>query len=99
MVNHPNRGARGPGSTPTPAEIRAARAAAGHTQRQAAETVFATERAWAEWEADRGEGQYPGRRMHPATFLLYRALCAGKASEAWAILKGKDGYHEDEKKG
>ena len=51
-------------SYPTPSEIRAARTARGLTQRQAAETVLYTERAWQDWEAGL-------RRMHPAIWGLF----------------------------
>lgn len=49
---------------PTPAEIRAAREAAGHTQTQAAQTVRGAMRAWQDWEAGL-------RRMHPGLWELY----------------------------
>lgn len=93
MVNHPNRGKqRTIASAPTPAEIRKARKKNGHTQREAADVVFATERAWTEWEADRGPEGYPGRQMHPGLFLLYRARTAPTAREKAAVLNGVDGY-------
>ncbi len=91
MVNHPNRGQRTMASTPTPQEIRRARKKAGHTQLEAATLVFASVRAWTEWEADRPDG-YPGRNMHPGLFLLYRARCAPTAREKAAVLNGADGY-------
>lgn len=49
---------------PVPESIRAARAAAGHTQTQAARVIYSTLRTWQKWEG--GE-----RRMHPALFELY----------------------------
>ncbi len=39
---------------PSPAEVRAARSAAGLTQTQAAELVHAKLRTWQHWEADAG---------------------------------------------
>jgi putative transcriptional regulator len=50
--------------SPTPDEIRAARAAAGLTQVAAAELVHSTERAWQTWEG--GE-----RKMSAAVFELF----------------------------
>lgn len=69
MANHPNRG-RGQhqARNPTPAEIRAAREAAGLTQAEAAEKIYATLRAWQNWEADDGD---ESRRMHPGLFELF----------------------------
>lgn len=69
MSAHPNRGPRGPSSTPAPAEIRAAREAAGLTQTQAAHLVHGTLRAWQEWEAG-------NRRMHPGLWELFRLKLA-----------------------
>lgn len=69
MSAHPNRGPKGPSSTPTPAEIRAAREAAGLTQTQAAQLVHGTLRAWQEWEAG-------NRRMHPGLWELFRLKLA-----------------------
>lgn len=54
---------------PTPDEIRAARAAAGLTQPQAAALVHGTVRAWQEWEGDR-------RKMHPGLWELFRIKTA-----------------------
>jgi len=52
---------------PTPAEIRAARLAAGLTQSQAADLVCSKLRTWQQWEAgDRG--------MHPGLWKLFRVL-------------------------
>ena len=64
MTSHPNRGAPGPGSNPTPEEVRAARAAAGHTQLQASALIFGSLRAWEDYEAG-------ARRMHPAIWAWY----------------------------
>lgn len=66
MTNHPNRSRRGnPAANPSPAEIRAARQATGLTQTQAARLIYATLRAWQEWEAG-------NRSMHPAMWELWR---------------------------
>lgn len=61
MTSHPNRSKRNPkaGRNPTPDEIRKAREKAGLTQTQAAEIVFASLRAWQDYEG----GQ---RKMHPS---------------------------------
>lgn len=69
MPNHPNRSKRSPapGSNPKPSQIRAEREAAGLTQTQAAEKVYATLRTWQDWEA---EGD-TNRRMHPAIWELW----------------------------
>ena len=53
--------------TPTPDDLRAARAAAGHTQAQASHAVRASRRSWAAWEA--GETAMPA-----GLWLLYRLL-------------------------
>ena len=70
-VSHPNRSrrAKSPSANPAPAEIRAAREAAGLTQTEAAELVHSTLRAWQNWETESGDEQ---RRMHPATWELFR---------------------------
>lgn len=67
MSNHPNRSRRGdaPGRNPDPAEIRAAREAAGLTQTQAAEIVWGNLRSWQNWEAG-------ATRMHPAIFWAWQ---------------------------
>lgn len=55
-------------ATPAPAEVRAAREAAGHTPKEAAAAIYGTTKAWVEWETDT-----PGaRRIHPAFFQLYQ---------------------------
>lgn len=77
MVNHPNRsrfdGLRKPGATPTPAEIREAREAAGLTQTEAAQLIYSTLRAWQEWEVEPKPDSTAGRRMHPGLFELFQA--------------------------
>lgn len=50
---------------PTPATIRAARAAAGLTQTAAAALLHTTCRVWQQWEAG-------DRKMHPAFWELFR---------------------------
>ncbi|MHB1266407.1 MAG: helix-turn-helix domain-containing protein [Acidithiobacillus ferriphilus] len=65
MANHPNRGPLGTmGQSPSPAAILAERMRLGHTQSQAARSIWCTERAWQNWE--QGE-----RRMHAALWWLY----------------------------
>jgi DNA (cytosine-5)-methyltransferase 1 len=65
MTNHPNRSPGHPGRNPDPAEIRAARKAAGLNQTQAAQLIHGTLRAWQEWEAG-------NRRMHPGLWELFQ---------------------------
>lgn len=65
MSNHPNRGPKGPSANPTPAEVRAAREAAGLSQTAAGALVHTTCRTWQQWEAG-------DRRMHPAFWELFR---------------------------
>lgn len=69
MANHPNRnkGTRTLAHSPLPREVVAARECAGDTQTAAALRVYATLRAWQNWESEGTEG----RRMHPAVFELY----------------------------
>lgn len=50
--------------SPPPEMIRAARAAAGLTQTQAAALIYCTLRGWQDWEAGK-------RAMHPAFFELF----------------------------
>jgi len=69
MGNHPNRGPKGPSSNPAPAEIRAAREAAGLSQTAAGLVVHTTCRVWQQWEAG-------NRRMHPAFWELFRIKVA-----------------------
>lgn len=52
-------------ASPSPADIRAARAAAGLTQTEAARVIHSTLRAWQEWEAG-------NRQMHPGLWELFR---------------------------
>ena len=58
---------------PTPSQIQQARATAGHTQQQAAETVCLRGknawRTWKRWEA--GADAASGRAMQPGLFELY----------------------------
>lgn len=65
MPNHPNRGRSNPAANPKPAEIRAAREAAGLTQTEAGALLYVTLRGWQQWES--GE-----RSMHPAFWELFR---------------------------
>ena len=65
MPNHPNRGPKGPSANPAPAEVRAAREAAGLSQTAAAALIHCTLRGWQEWEAG-------NRRMHPGLWELFR---------------------------
>lgn len=71
MTNHPNRSRRAdnPAANPSPAEIRAAREAAGLTQSQAAALVHSTLSAWQRWEQAE-------RSMHPALWELFRIKAA-----------------------
>ncbi|MEI2416237.1 hypothetical protein V8Z80_08635 [Orrella sp. JC864] len=61
MANHPHRAGR---PSPSPEEVRAARGSVGHTQTQAANTVFITLNAWQRYE----QGD---RRMPPGLRELY----------------------------
>ncbi len=61
---HPNRSKSGERRNPLPADILAARLAAGLTQTQAGELVGGTLRSWQNWEA--GE-----RSMHPGLWELF----------------------------
>lgn len=71
MSNHPNRSRAGSSArNPAPAEVRAAREAAGLSQTAAAALVHTSLRAWQQWEA--GE-----RRMHPAFWELFRIKAPG----------------------
>lgn len=67
MTAHPNRSKKSPSAArnPKPAEIRAAREAAGLTQTEAGAVIYCTLRAWQDWES--GE-----RRMHPAMWELWK---------------------------
>lgn len=70
MASHPNRSAGNPARNPSPAEVRAAREAAGLTQAQASSLVYASLRNWQQWEQT--EGTSSARRMHPAIWELFR---------------------------
>lgn len=74
VSNHPNRSKKNPSPArnPTPAEIRAAREAAGLTQLQAAELLFSHVNTWQQWEADPKDPAH--RRMHPKDWLLFKHL-------------------------
>jgi putative transcriptional regulator len=67
-TNHPNRGKSG--TTPTPQQIRDARAAANLSQREAAALIQATTRAWQGYETDEGSAEH--RRMHPGLWELFQ---------------------------
>jgi hypothetical protein len=58
---------------PAPTQIKEARATAGHTQQQAAETIGiagkSAWRTWTRWEA--GPDAASGRSMQPGLFKLY----------------------------
>lgn len=65
-MTHPNRSKRAPSAPDiTPAMLIAARHSAGHTQTQAAETVYRTLRGWQDNEAGK-------RPIDPAIYELYR---------------------------
>lgn len=63
---------------PTPAEVRAAREAAGLSQTSAAALIYCTLRGWQEWEAG-------NRRMHPAFWELFRLKVAGFQGRAGPV--------------
>lgn len=66
MVNHPNRSKfRHPAQRPAPAAIAAARRAAGLTQAEAADVIYATESAWKSWENN-------DRPMHAGLWELFK---------------------------
>lgn len=56
----------------TPAQVRAAREAAGHTQTQAAAVVYRGLRSWQKWELDE-------RDIDPAVFEFYLLKTGQKA--------------------
>jgi len=56
-------------ATPDPAEIRAAREAAGLSQTAAADLAHSKLRTWQQWEAG-------DRRMHPGLWELFRLKIA-----------------------
>lgn len=68
---HQNRSKKNPSPArnPAPAEVRAAREAAGLTQSQAAALVHTVLRTWQQWE-DETAGP-SARRMHPAFWELF----------------------------
>ena len=66
MTNHPNRSAGHPARNPSPAEVRAAREAAGLTQAQAGELIHGSRRAWQDYESG-------ARKMHPGLWELFQA--------------------------
>lgn len=76
-MNHPNRSRRkdAPGRAPQAAVIRAARLNAGLTQRQAAEMIYATERAWQAWEQAE-------RPLHPGLWELFRIRLAQRVNNS-----------------
>jgi DNA-binding XRE family transcriptional regulator len=53
-------------NNPTPAEIRAAREAAGLTQQEAGELIHGSRRAWQDYESG-------ARKMHPGLWELFQA--------------------------
>lgn len=55
---------RSSGSSPAPADIRAARERAGLTQADAAERIHGKLRTWEDWEGGRA-------KMHPGLFELF----------------------------
>lgn len=67
MANHPNRGKKytHPARKPDPATIAAHRRAAGLTQRESADLIYATTTSWEAWE--RGE-----RPMHSGLWELFK---------------------------
>ena len=68
-------------NSPAPADIRAAREAAGLTQTAAGELVSTTCRVWQQWEAG-------DRHMHPAFWTLFRAQVMLRALGVQASLDG-----------
>ncbi len=70
MTAHPNRSRRAPSAArnPSPAEVQAARHAAGLTQAGAASIVHTSVRSWQQWEAEEGPSS---RSMHPAFWELF----------------------------
>ena len=64
-TNHPNRGRRSAASNPLPADIIAARVAAGLSQTGAAALIYSGLRTWQHWETG-------DRRMHPGLWELWQ---------------------------
>lgn len=79
---HQNRSKRNPRpvDNPTPAQIRAAREAAGLTQEQAAELVYVGLRAWQRYEDARESTEW--RPMHPSMWELFNIKLAQRRTEA-----------------
>jgi hypothetical protein len=86
MTNHPNRSKSSPARNPTKEELKESRHLAGLSQEAAADVVYYSTIAWKKCEAG-------DRRMHPATFELFRLKtgqlplkinknCLGKAQAA-----------------
>jgi DNA-binding transcriptional regulator YiaG len=73
VSNHPNRGSGIPSRNPTPAEVVAARGAAGLSQTAAGALVHTPCRTWQQWEAG-------DRRMHPAFWELFLLKSRSKKS-------------------
>lgn len=70
MTAHPNRSrAAGPANNPSPDEIRAARAAAGLTQEQAAALVWRSRPWWLKCELPPDDPSH--RRIEPAVWALF----------------------------
>lgn len=59
--------------SPSPAEIRASRLAAGLTQAEAAALIQCGRRAWMEWEAG-------NREMHPQLWECFNCKISGRCS-------------------
>lgn len=81
MPPHQNRSKRSPSPTanPKPAEIRAAREAAGLTQSEAAVLVHVSLRAWQRYEEGSEDGT---KRMHPAMWELFLIKLDRRAADA-----------------
>jgi DNA-binding transcriptional regulator YiaG len=58
--------------SPQPEQVKAARSVAGHSQAQAAETIYKGLRTWQQWESG-------DRAMDPALYELYLLKTAQKA--------------------
>lgn len=71
MTAHQNRSKKNRrlDQNPTPAEVRAAREAAGLTQAAAGELIYSTLRAWQGYEAEASAND--ARRMHPQLFEAF----------------------------
>lgn len=70
------------GRPPTPAEVVAAREAAGLTQTAAAAKIYTTLRTWQAWEA------HTKRKMHPAIYELF-LIKTGQTERLSAWVQGK----------